>query len=179
MYKGGSKWSTCKKLAYEAGCVPLLIASKDQLQSPSNQRFLFELAVEGKLAMVLASTPSPLDVDESVMLGSLAGLSVAGSVESMTCVIEGKGSPLLDEALGGENVQNLWLQHVEWGESLDQVVLECLAQLTAKRDSLRRLDDINWPEHIRSGHWPPHRRCRTCIMASAQNRPRRSVCSSA
>ena len=34
-------------------------------------------------------------------------------------------------------------------------------------------DKVNWEEHLRSGHWPPHRRRRTCIVAMAQGRSHR------
>ena len=35
--------------------------------------------------------------------------------------------------------------------------------------------EINWTEHIASGHWPPLRQCRTCIMANARHRAHKRI----
>ena len=35
--------------------------------------------------------------------------------------------------------------------------------------------DFDWESHVKNGHWPPSRRCRMCIAASARQRPHRRV----
>ena len=35
--------------------------------------------------------------------------------------------------------------------------------------------DIDWESHVRNGHWPPSRRCRVCIGATARQRAHRRV----
>ena len=37
--------------------------------------------------------------------------------------------------------------------------------------------EMNWDAHVKSGHWPPSRQCRTCIAASAKQRPHRRIAS--
>ena len=60
-------------------------------------------------------------------------------------------------------------------------MIDLLVQLLDDADSKDQLckAEINWTAHVASGHWPPHRRCRVCIAASARHRAHRRVSSPA
>ena len=74
VYKEGVHWRECR-VGHAMGCVPLLLANKEQLLSPANQRLLFELASTGRLSVMVLDCSRKLDFEESVILGVLFGVS--------------------------------------------------------------------------------------------------------
>ena len=173
-YKGDPWWGECRKLAHQLGCEPLLLPVKDHLMSPSSQRLLLELAVDGKLAVLLVDNRRGLDQDESIFLGLLARVSC------VACETLGKAKPSVlvvgagDHGLNSRSssdVQELLCEHANWGETSRTSLATTL--LSSSRLSACKADSIDWAQHVRSGHWPPHRRCKYRIMASAQQRAHR------
>ena len=45
--------------------------------------------------------------------------------------------------------------------------------LTRRAECVSKMKQFDMTEHVRAGHWPPHRRCRTCILATACQRAHR------
>ena len=179
-YKGDPWWSECRKMAHRSGCEPLHLPVKDHLMSPSSQRLLLELAVDGKVAVILVDNRRGLDQDESIFLGLLARVSC------VACETLGKDKPSVLVIGAGDHCLNpisssdmqdmscfgeLLHEHASWGETSRSSLASTL--LRGPRVSACKVDSIDWAQHIRSGHWPPHRRCKYCIMASAQQRAHR------
>ena len=63
----------------------------------------------------------------------------------------------------------------KWAPGMIQLLVD---QLESESHKLARAE-MNWDEHIRNGHWPPSRQCRTCIGATARQRPHRRIASPA
>ena len=83
----------------------------------------------------------------------------------------GAPSPLGVHGLGSW-AKNCTFQCASWGENATEKLKELFSSGVRVHDAARKLDPdkVDWEQHIRSGHWPPHRRCRTCIIAMAQGR---------
>ncbi|CAE7949334.1 abcG4 [Symbiodinium sp. KB8] len=167
-------------MAHQSGCAPLHLPVKDHLMSPSSQRLLLELAVDGKIAVILVDNRRGLDQDESIFLGLLARVSC------VACETIGKDKPSVLVVGAGDHCLNpisnsdtqdmncfggLLHEHASWGEMSRNSLASML--LSGPQVSACKVDSIDWAQHIRSGHWPPHRRCKYCIMASAQQRAHR------
>ena len=60
----------------------------------------------------------------------------------------------------------------KWASGMIDVLME---QLVEVGGSEAKRVEINWTEHIASGHWPPLRQCRTCIMANARHRAHKRI----
>ena len=87
--------------------------------------------------------------------------------------------PLLKRGPGtgqpsAEQPEEVWqsARWAKWAPGMIQMLVEML-QATSKCE-LRKAE-VSWEEHIKNGHWPPSRRCRTCIAAGARQRPHRRV----
>ena len=82
----------------------------------------------------------------------------------------GPGSGIDDQ----ERLPGTWksAQWAKWAPGMIKLLGELLA--SNEHDKLAK-SEINWEEHLRNGHWPPSRRCRVCIAASARQRPHHKV----
>ena len=62
-----------------------------------------------------------------------------------------------------------------WAKWASGMIDLLMNQLSGIGGASTKRVEINWTEHIASGHWPPLRQCRTCIMANARHRAHKRI----
>ena len=75
---------------------------------------------------------------------------------------------------GSHKDENGW-ESSSWAKWASGMIDLLIDQLRGQGCDKLRKAEINWSEHIASGHWPPFRQCRTCITASARHRAHRRI----
>ena len=123
VYREGARWRDCKRAGHAMGCVPLLLANKEQLLSPTNQRLLFELASTGRLPVMVLDCSRKLDLEESIIFGVLLGVSWWASQGLAKGLLIGNESSSAPIPLGvhslGSWAKDCTFQCASWGRKLD------------------------------------------------------------
>ena len=93
------------------------------------------------------------------------------STRELPTLMRGPGNGLeSDEPLGQQWPSARW---AKWAPGMIGLFASMLDE---DKPKLSRAE-MNWDAHVKSGHWPPSRQCRTCIAASAKQRPHRRIAS--
>ena len=92
----------------------------------------------------------------------------------------GKGSPDSGEGNLGqmEESERAWqwpsAAWAKWAPGMIELLGNLLDAGGDNRPCVAKVD-FDWESHVKNGHWPPSRRCRMCIAASARQRPQDHV----
>ena len=65
----------------------------------------------------------------------------------------------------------------KWAPGMVELLTEQL-EISNEEEKVGKVE-VDWSAHIAAGHWPPHRRCRTCIAAGAKHRAHKRISSPA
>ena len=86
-----------------------------------------------------------------------------GSTKPLPNLLKGPGTGCVrGELSSGEWESKTW---AKWAGGM----IDLLLQQLDEGEKLGKVE-FDWQAHIAAGHWPPYRRCRTCIMSSARHR---------
>ena len=146
----------------------------EELNDPHDFRYLLEVVTSGKVRGMIAGDCGEADSLTALYTTLLMQINhvVEGEypeVKPFSILVgpTARGLQSCCDQAGFQEVSQVpcWTPH---GPNLlakrARDITECCA---------RKVKEFDWEQHIKAGHWPPNRRCRTCILATACQRPHR------